>query len=80
MQIPLKYPRNKFINANNITELKAKLEILMIIEFDIKNSQTKPFTDIINNVKSDSITKEEFELLLKENSIIIPTVIAQCES
>ncbi len=79
MQIQIKYPRKKFVNAANISELKSQLDILMVKEFDIKNSETKQFTDIINGIDSNKITQKEFDLLIKENSIIVPTVIAQCE-
>ena len=79
MKISIKYPRKKFVEANNIVELQKELSILMIEKFDIKNSETKPFVDIKLDVETRNISKTDFEILQKENSVIVPTIITQCE-
>ena len=79
MKIAIKYPRKKFIEAENVTDLQKELKILMIEEFDIKNFLQKPFSEIKNNILTKSILDEEFEILINEEAIIIPTVITQCK-
>ena len=79
MKIAIKYPRKKFIEVNTIIDLQNKLNILMIIKFDIKSSICKPFTDIKTNINSSNISIDDFIILQKENSIIIPTDISQCK-
>ena len=79
MRIAIKYPRKKFIEINTINELQNELNILMIIKFDIKSSINKPFTDIKLNIDTNNISVNDFEILQKENSIIVPTDISQCK-
>ena len=79
MKIAIKYPRKKFIEVNTIIDLQNKLNVLMIIKFDIKSSISKPFTDIKTNINSSNISIDDFIILQKENSIIIPTDISQCK-
>ena len=79
MKIAIKYPRKKFIEANNILDLQKELSILMIEKFDIKNSDVKPFTDKKLDIETRNISESDFEILQKENSVIVPSVITQCE-
>jgi hypothetical protein len=79
MKIAIKYPRKKFIEANNILDLQKELSILMIEKFDIKNSDIKPFTDKKLDIETRNISESDFEILQKENSVIVPSVITQCE-
>ncbi len=80
MEIAIKYPRKKVIEADNIIELQKQLNKLMIEEFDIKNSELKPFVDIKTSILSTNMSNDDFELLQNKNSIIIPTIIKQCEA
>ena len=79
MKVAIKYPRKKIVEANNILELQKELSILMIEKFDIKNSETKPFVDIKLDVETRNISETDFEILLQNNSVIIPTIITKCE-
>jgi len=79
MKISIKYPRKKFVEANKILDLQKELSILMIEKFDIKNSETKPFIDIKLDVETRNISETDFEILQKENTVIVPTIITQCE-
>ena len=79
MKVAIKYPRKNFVEANNILELQKELSILMIEKFDIKNSETKPFVDIKLDVETRNISETDFEILLQNNSVIIPTIITKCE-
>ena len=80
MKIPIKYPRKKTVEAENIIELQKQLKILMVDEFDIKNTESKPFVDIKTSISAKQISSDDFELLRNKDSIIIPTVIKQCET
>lgn len=79
MEIAIKYPRKKFIKAGNTNELKKELNLLMVEIFDIKNSETKPFTDIKLAVETKKISSDDFQILIKNNSVIVPTIITQCK-
>ena len=79
MKIAIKYPRKKFVEAESINQLKKELSILMIEKFDIKNSEIKPFVNVKLDVETKSISEKDFTVLLKENSVIVPTIITQCK-
>ena len=79
MKIAIKYPRKKFVEAKNINDLQKELSILMVEEFEIKDSTSKPFTDIKLDIKTDKISDSDFNILLKDNTIIVPTIITQCK-
>lgn len=79
MKIAIKYPRKKFIEVGSLNELKRELNVLMITKFDIKNSIKKPFTDIKLDVDTNNITVNDFNILQKENAVIVPTNISQCK-
>jgi len=79
MKIAIKYPRKKFIEVSSLDELEKELNALMITKFDIKNSIEKPFTDIKLDIETNKINTNDFSILQKESSIIIPTNIDRCK-
>lgn len=79
MKIAIKYPRKKHIEAASVNDLKQELKVLMIEQFDIKNSKIKPFVDVKLNVISEKTSDSDFNLLLKKNAVIVPTIITQCK-
>lgn len=79
MKISIKYPKKKFIEAENISDLQKILKKLMIEEFDIKDQSEKPLKDILINVKTIDITEDAFSILVDKNSVIVPSDIKQCE-
>ena len=79
MKIAIKYPRKKFIEANDIRELQDELKILMVEVFDIKDSSNKPFIEIKLNVNASKISSSDFKILQQNNAVIVPTIITQCK-
>ena len=78
MKIAIKYPRKKFVEANNLLELVKELNLLMVTKFDIKDSSEKPFTDIKLDIDTLHISENDFLILQKENTVIMPTNIDRC--
>ncbi len=79
MKFAIKYPRKKFVEANSLLELVEELNILMVTKFDIKDSSEKPFADIKLDIETHNISENDFRILQKENTVILPTNIDRCK-